>query len=158
MEDFFPELEAEIDKGIFFISECSDFEISDESTLSNWLNSIINAHDFVLKSLNYIFVNDDELLRINTEYLQHDTLTDIITFPYSQAPFIHSDIFISIDRVKENAQKFAISFDDELFRVISHGLLHLLGFGDKTLDEKNIMRQKENEALSLLKKMLAHQK
>lgn len=154
MEDFFPDLEGIEGEGeIFFISEISDFEIPNESLLTQWLNLIISNRDFVLKSLNYIFVDDAQLLSINQEYLQHDTLTDIITFPFSQAPFIHSDIFISIDRVRENAIKFNTSFENELFRVISHGLLHLLGYGDKTPEEKIIMRQQEEEAILLLKSL-----
>lgn len=150
MEDFFPETE-EVGAGIYFVSEHSDFEIPDEALLSKWLETIISDNEYVLKVLTYIFVDDPQLLTINQDYLQHDTLTDIITFPYSQLPFIHSDIFISIDRVKENAKKFEVPFEDELFRVISHGLLHLCGFGDKTEKEKKMMRRKENEAIAALK-------
>ncbi len=152
MEDFFPESE-EIDQDVLFISELPRFKISNESALSDWIKTIIERHRCVLRLLTYIFVTDQQLLEINREYLQHDTLTDIITFPYSQLPFIHGDIFISIDRVKENAQKFSTSFENELHRVISHGVLHLCGFGDKTAEEEKIMRKKEDEALSLLEEL-----
>ena len=105
MEDFFPESE-EFGQDILFISEIPHFNISLNPSLSSWLEAIINQHDGVLRLLTYIFVDDQQLLAINQEYLQHDSFTDIITFPYSQLPFIHGDIFISVDRVKENAQKF----------------------------------------------------
>ena len=89
------------------------------------------------------------LHRINQEYLNHDTFTDIITFPYGSRDTLEGDIFISIDRIKENAREFNVSFEEELLRVMSHGLLHMCGYSDKSEKEKIIMRKKENEAISL---------
>jgi len=100
--------------------------------------------------LNYIFCSDTYLHKINLEYLKHDTLTDIITFDYSEKKQISGDIFISIDRIKENALKFNQSTDIELNRVLIHGVLHLLGYKDKTPKEKETMRAKEDFYLTLL--------
>ncbi|MBI1225775.1 MAG: rRNA maturation RNase YbeY [Bacteroidetes bacterium] len=134
---------------IEFASEEVEFELKDEKSTSDWLQKIIERAGYVLRSLNFIFCSDDYLLRLNVEYLDHDTLTDIITFPYAEHPFIEGDIFISIDRVKDNANDFKVTFDQELNRVMAHGVLHLCGFGDKTPDEQTTMRQKEEEALQL---------
>lgn len=86
----------------------------------------------MLHLLNFIFCSDDYLLRLNVEYLDHDTLTDIITFPYADPPSIHGDIFISIDRVRDNAADFKVTFEQELNRVMAHGVLHLCGYGNET--------------------------
>lgn len=104
-----------------------------------------------LVQANFIFCSDAYLIQINREYLSHDTLTDIITFDNSDSPgLIETDIFISVERVKENASLLNIRHEKELHRVMIHGILHLLGFKDKTPQEKEIMRDKENEALSYL--------
>ena len=144
----FPEPEGNT---IDFHSEDIDFQIAAESAVKDWIRSIIEQEGGQLSFLNYIFCSDEYLHKINMEYLQHDTYTDIITFPYREDK-IESDIVISIDRVKENAKKFEVPFEEELHRVIIHGVLHLLGFGDKTSAEQKKMRTKENEYIRLLVK------
>lgn len=97
--------------------------------------------------INFIFCDDDYLLKINKEYLDHDTLTDIITFDYSVGNELHADIFISEERVRDNAADFKVSFDEELMRVMAHGVLHLCGYKDKLSEEEKIMRKKEDEKI-----------
>ena len=143
-------LPFEENESIEFSSEEAEFELQDEQAITVWLKKIIERAGCVLRSLNFIFCPDDYLHRLNVEYLGHDTLTDIITFPYAEPPFIEGDIFISIDRVRENAGEFEVSFEQELHRVMAHGVLHLCGYGDKTLEEQEIMRRKEDEALKML--------
>lgn len=143
-------LPFENEANIEFSSEEIDFELENEEALTEWLQKIIERAGCVLRSLNFIFCSDDYLHRLNIEYLAHDTLTDIITFPYAEPPNIEGDIFISIDRVRDNAADFKASFEQELNRVMAHGVLHLCGFGDKTPAEQKIMRGKEDEALSML--------
>ena len=133
----------------FFIEEV-DFVLSNETSVLDWIKEVIVYHKKELKLLNFIFCSDAYLHQINVEYLQHDTFTDIITFPYAEPPIIHSDIYISIDRVKENAALFGNKFATELHRVIIHGVLHLCGFGDKSETEKKEMRRREEEALAFL--------
>lgn len=142
---------------INFHSEEIDFELNEFMLKTTWLKKIIEQENKLLLLLNFIFCSDNYLHKINVEYLQHDTYTDIITFPLSEFPNIEGDIFISIDRVKENASKFKVSFEHELNRVLSHGILHLCGYGDKTTEEAKIMRKKENEALALLESMSYNQ-
>lgn len=114
------------------------------------LKQVATRELYVIDDLNYIFLNDEELLEINMQYLQHDTYTDIITFDNSSLPkHIEGDIFISLERVEENARKYRVSTEQELQRVLAHGLLHLCGYKDKTKKEAQIMRQKEEEALAL---------
>ncbi len=137
---------------IQFFYEEIDFKIKNQKSLSLWLSEIIGQYNFQLEELNYIFCSDDYLLEINKQHLNHDYYTDIITFDNSESDAqIESDIFISIDRVKENASLQSTQFCDELHRVMVHGVLHLLGFGDKTSLEKKQMREKEDACLSLLK-------
>jgi rRNA maturation RNase YbeY len=102
-----------------------------------------------LGTLNYIFCDDAYLVEINLQYLNHNTLTDIITFDYSDESRVSGDIFISIERVRDNAKDFKVGFEEELKRVMSHGVLHLLGYNDKTDEEKHSMRNKENEMIKL---------
>jgi rRNA maturation RNase YbeY len=125
------------------------FKISSESHYSDWITRIIDSEEAVLGNLSYIFCDDGFLSKINLEYLNHDTLTDIITFDYSEGEEVVGDIFISIDRVMDNASEFGVEFDEELIRVMSHGVLHLLGYKDKSDSEKNLMREKENEMMGL---------
>jgi probable rRNA maturation factor len=107
-------------------------------------------HQGSILSLHFIICDDDYLLSLNITHLQHDTLTDIITFRYQEYPLpLESDIYISIDRVKENASQYSVSFENELHRVMAHGVLHLLGFKDKTAADSKKMREKEEEALAL---------
>ena len=136
---------------IHFFSEDSDFELPSESTTLKWIELILRAHEQQAENINYIFCSDNYLLDVNRTYLDHDYLTDIITFDnaeYEDGP-LESDIFISVDRVKDNASDLNIPFLKELHRVIAHGLLHLLGWNDKTEEQKAAMRQKEEACLSL---------
>ena len=137
-----------VDEGLHinFDSSDIDFALADDQKIINWLEQIIQSEVGNVSELNYVFCSDEYLHKLNVEYLDHDTLTDIITFPINDDP-IQSDIFISIDRVRENASDRSILFEDELHRVIAHGLLHLLGYGDKNDEEKLIMRAKEEECL-----------
>lgn len=130
----------------------TDFKLLDETKTSNWINECIDNEGFDLGEINYIFCNDEYLHKINVEFLQHDTFTDIISFDYTLGKEINGDIFISIERVKENSNEYATSFQDELHRVIIHGVLHYLGLKDKTEEEKEKMRQKENECLIIYNK------
>lgn len=137
---------------LFFYEDTPDLNLPEEAYLS-WLEPIITAHQHTLATLNYIFCSDDYLLEINKEYLNHDYYTDIITFDNTdEAGLIEGDIFISVDRVKENAENNSVDFMIELNRVIVHGLLHLLGFKDKSEEEKKEMRKNEDACLSLWSK------
>lgn len=127
----------------------SEFVIHNKSEYADWINRIIVSEDFVVGQIDYIFCTDDYLLELNKEYLNHDTFTDIITFDYKDGKTLSGDIFISTDRVRENAAKFDVEFLNELRRVMSHGILHLVGFGDKTKGEKLIMREKEEEKIKM---------
>lgn len=118
-----------------------------ESAVLNWLKSIAGKNNRAIASLEYVFCSDDYLLDINKKYLSHDTLTDIITFPLQDSP-LEATIYISIERVKENAIQYKTTTEEELHRVMAHGLLHLIGFKDKSDDEKSEMRQQEDVALS----------
>ncbi len=136
-----------------FFSEETSFSLPDPDTYTEWLNQVIRKFSSKhTKNINYIFCSDNYLLNVNTEYLQHNYYTDIITFDQSEDENeLEADIFISIDRIKENAQEENIAFENELSRVMAHGILHLLGFGDKTETEKKVMREKEDACLSLQK-------
>jgi len=120
-----------------------DFELIDESNYERWIKSIIGDYGFELGDVSYIFCDDTYLLNINRQYLNHDDLTDIISFDYSESKLISGDIFISIERVKENAMKFSVDFKEELLRVMVHGILHFIGFKDKTEIETELMRKNE---------------
>lgn len=133
-------------ESIFFFYEDIDFTLPSPHSFQSWLLKVSQAHHYNISELNYIFCSDTYLHKINVEYLNHDTYTDIITFDNSdEEGSIESDIFVSIDRVKENATDFNTSFEHELKRVMVHGLLHLVGFGDKTDKEKAIMRSREEK-------------
>lgn len=142
-------LPFEENPSIDFSSEEVEFELKNEQAVAEWLEKIIEQTGNSLRLLNFIFCSDEYLHRLNVEYLDHDTLTDIITFPYAEPPNIEGDIFISIDRVRDNANDFNVTFEQELRRVMAHGVLHLCGYGDKTPDEQATIRQKEEEALKL---------
>lgn len=148
MDDFQPS-DFSDEATIQFHFEEVQFELPSEEKLQNWIHDIIDREGCKLSSLNFIFCTDSYLHQINVQYLDHDTLTDIITFPYQEPPLIEGDIFISIDRVRENADSYDVSFYEELLRVISHGVLHLCGYSDKTKEEKARMTGKEDEALQL---------
>lgn len=126
----------------------TDFNLpKSETDFANWIEKIIVSENKELGEINYIFCNDDYLHKINVEYLDHDTLTDIITFDYTEENIISGDILISTERVEDNANDFNVSFQEELLRVMAHGILHLCGYKDKTDEESNFMRQKENEKI-----------
>lgn len=128
----------------------TDFELTNPVDTSNWIIYVIKEEGFKLGDINYIFCDDDYLLKLNVEFLNHDTLTDIISFDNTLGKLVNGDIFISIDRVQDNARTFDTSFINELHRVMIHGVLHYLGFKDKTEKEKIEMRSKENQYLLLL--------
>jgi rRNA maturation RNase YbeY len=146
MSHDFPPGEAD-ENGIVFFSEDVDFQLDNEHRNAAWLLAVIEQEGKSLRLLNFIFCSDEYLHRLNVEYLDHDTLTDVITFPYAAPPIVEGDIFISIERVRENARDFNTSFEEELRRVMVHGVLHLCGYGDETDEEEQAIRQKENEAL-----------
>lgn len=122
----------------------TDFSLSDEKKISEWISKLLTAEDFKEGDINYIFCDDDYLHKLNVEFLKHDTLTDIISFDYSIGKIIQGDIFISTERVKDNAADFKVSFLDEMHRVIVHGVLHFCGYKDKTDEDSKLMRKKEN--------------
>jgi len=134
---------------IHFFEEQIRFKLSKPRKTTAWILEVISLEKSTTKGLNFIFCNDSYLRKINIEYLRHHNLTDIITFDYSEESGIQGDVYISIQRVKENALKFNTEFDDELHRVIVHGVLHLLGYSDKTTRAKATMRKKEDAYLSL---------
>lgn len=134
---------------IRFSVQSVDFELVDELKLKKWIAEVVKRHGGTVGNINYLFCDDEYLLGVNQQYLNHDTYTDIITFDYVIANLISGDIMISVDRVGENAVKFGVGFEVELHRVIIHGVLHLLGQGDKSEEEAVKMRRLENEALSL---------
>lgn len=127
----------------------TDFALSNESDYTTWIEKIIQSEQKTVGELNYIFCDDDYLHDINVNYLNHNTLTDIISFDYTDGDTISGDIFISVQRVRENAADFAVDFHQELLRVMSHGVLHYCGFKDKSSDEAELMRQKENEKIAM---------
>lgn len=133
---------------ILYNSE-TDFVLDQAENISDWIAKTIESEGKNEGDISYIFCGDDYLLEINFKYLKHNTLTDIISFDYTDDGLISGDIFISIDRVKENAQKFNVSFQDELHRVMIHGILHFCGYKDKTKEEEQLMRSKEDYYLSL---------
>lgn len=137
---------------IEFHSEDSDFVLSDENKARKWLQDVIQNEKGVLQEVNYIFCSDEYLYQMNLDFLEHDTYTDVITFPYSPPPFAHGDIFISTERTAENAMEYASSPEQETLRVMVHGLLHLLGYDDHTAAEKAGMREKENFYLTMYEK------
>ncbi|WP_264511936.1 rRNA maturation RNase YbeY [Flavobacterium sp. N1719] len=127
----------------------TDFLLENESEYERWIQQIIIAENKQEGEINYVFCDDEYLLDINQKYLNHDYYTDIISFDYSVANELHGDIFISIDRVLENANDFKVTFHNELLRVMAHGVLHYCGYKDKTEQESALMRTKENESILL---------
>lgn len=128
----------------------TDFKLKDESKISNWISTCIEKYNYTEGELNYIFCNDEYLHKLNVEFLDHDTLTDIISFDYTLGKLISGDIFISIERVNENAEKYTQTVENEINRVIIHGILHYCGFKDKNEDDKQIMRSEEDNCLAIL--------
>lgn len=126
-----------------------DYEISEETIYTNWISSVLISENKSEGEINYIFCDDEYLVEINQQYLNHDTLTDIISFDYSLGNEIHGDIYISIERVRENADEFKVSFEEELKRVMIHGILHYCGYKDKSESDEFLMRSKEDEKIKL---------
>lgn len=133
---------------IDFFFEDIKFEVNlNFDNIRTWIKETIINESCELKNISYVFCSDAYLIGINNKYLKHDYYTDIITFPYSKYPVVDCDIFISMDRVKENSKKFSVAIKDELLRVIIHGIVHLVGYNDETEDEKKTMRNCENKYL-----------
>lgn len=132
-----------------------DFNFLDVAPIENdrpfmdWLSRVAESEGYSLSALSYIFCNDQYLLDLNQTYLSHDTLTDIITFDYVEGTVVSGDIFISVDRLKENAAIFKVSFEEERLRVMAHGLLHLMGYKDKNTEDQEVMSNKENEKIKM---------
>ncbi len=130
----------------FYETEIKPLE---EANLSKWISKVVLSESKSEGEINFILCDDEYLLKINQDFLNHDTYTDIISFDNTIGNQLHGDIFISAERVKENAQQFGVSFDEEMRRVVIHGVLHFCGYKDKTDSEAELMRQKENEKISL---------
>ena len=126
-----------------------DFKLEDETIYSDWISKVISSENRDEGEINYIFCDDDYLIELNQQYLDHDTLTDVISFDYSEGNELHGDIFISIERVRDNAADFKVAFDEELKRVLVHGVLHYCGYKDKSERDEILMRQKEEEKMKL---------
>lgn len=138
---------------INFNVENIDFALKEKIKVKKWITETIRQYGKRVGDIGYLFSNDEFVLAANIEYLQHDTYTDIITFDYVEGDVISGDIMISIDRVRDNANLFGVTFEQELHRVIIHGIHHLLGQGDKTDPEAVEMRRRENESLALWETM-----
>ena len=126
-----------------------DFEIQNEEEYSHWISGVLLSEEKLEGEINYIFVDDDYLLDLNQKHLNHDTLTDVISFDYSLGNEIHGDIYISIDRVRDNALDFNVTFEEELKRVMIHGILHYCGYKDKTEADEQLIRSKEDEKIKM---------
>lgn len=134
---------------IAFFNETSFVFLYHKNKVKQWVKQIALSEGKKIGDINYIFCDDVYLHKINVQYLQHDTLTDIITFDYTEGITLNSDIYISIERVRENADIFGVTFEQELLRVLAHGILHLCGYKDKTTTDSELMRTKEEEKMKL---------
>ena len=126
----------------------TDFVINDKPHITSWIEGVINKESRLLEKLVFNFCSDESLLKINKEFLNHDTLTDVITFDYSSSKAVSGEVFISVDRVRENAKEFHQDFNNEIKRVMIHGVLHLCGYNDKTAKDKSLMSDMENRHLA----------
>ena len=127
----------------------TDFTLGNEEAITAWLAIVITSEDKKEGEINYIFCDDEYLHKINLEYLNHDTLTDVISFDYTMGNELSGDIFVSVERVRDNATDFNVIFEDELKRVLVHGILHYCGYKDKGKADEQLMRSKEDEKLAL---------
>ena len=134
---------------INFFTEDVSLPLFNQSSVTTWLCNVCKSENKELDEVSIIFCSDDHLLTMNNEYLQHDYYTDIITFDYCVDNQVVGDLFVSVDRVKDNAKLNQVSFDNELLRVMVHGILHLIGFKDKSDEDSKLMRLKEDEYLNL---------
>ena len=125
------------------------FELAEEDKYAEWISQVLESEDKTEGEINYIFCDDSYLVEINQQYLDHDTLTDIISFDYTMGNLISGDIFISVERVKDNAADFNVPFEEELKRVMAHGVLHYCGYKDKNAEDEILMRSKEEEKMKL---------
>ena len=127
----------------------NDFNLNDHDSYEEWLKKVISSEEKELEEVSYIFCDDQYLLEINQKYLNHDTYTDIISFDNSVGNILAGDIFISTERVGENAREYGVDFQEELRRVMAHGILHFCGYKDKSDEESTFMRQKEEEKMRM---------
>lgn len=127
----------------------TEFTLDNEQAFADWLSAVIVSENKNEGEINYIFCDDEYLHRINVEYLNHDTLTDIISFDYTVGNELNGDIFVSVERVEDNAKDFNVSFIEELKRVLAHGILHYCGYKDKSDSEAELMRSKEDEKIAM---------
>lgn len=132
---------------VSFQSQNIAFKLSGSLKIKSWIRHIVELEKKKLGQVNVVFTSDEELLKTNLQFLNHDTFTDIITFDYCEGKTVNGDIIISVERVKDNAEQFKAAFDEELKRVIIHGILHLCGYKDKSAADELLMRRKENWAL-----------
>jgi len=132
----------------FFFENTDEFDVSNLNVENN-IETLVSNENKKMGEVNYIFCSDDYLLNINRQYLNHDYYTDVISFDYCEDDVISGDIFISVDTVRDNAQEYKVEFIKELERVMIHGVLHFVGYKDKTDEDSKVMRQKENQYLSL---------
>lgn len=133
---------------VSFIADSIEMPALDERKVTRWIRSVAADYGFAVGNINYIFCSDERELEVNRQFLGHDYYTDVITFDYSTASTLNGDIFISLDTVRSNAQMVGVRFEDELLRIIIHGVLHLTGQGDKTPETKVQMTEKEEKALA----------
>lgn len=136
---------------ITFQVEKIKFNLKKKITIKLWIAKVLQLEKKQVGQINFLFTNDEEILKKNIQFLKHNTYTDIITFNYCKDKIINGDIIISIDRVKENAEKFKSDFEEELKRVLIHGVLHLCGYNDKKTADTELMRKKENWALKQIR-------
>ena len=127
----------------------TDFRLANKDVFSRWLISVANDEGFLIDTLVFLFVDDNEILEMNKKFLKHDYYTDVITFGDLEDKKISGDIAISIERVLDNSKTYGVEFEDELKRVMVHGLLHIMGYNDKASDDKSVMSQKENKAMKM---------
>lgn len=139
---------------INFYNQDNPYSLKQKTIIKRWLIDSAKKEGFSIKDLNYIFCSDNYLLSVNQQHLKHDYYTDIISFDYTENRLISGDIFISIDRVKDNAKTYNQEFINELYRVMIHGVLHFMGYKDQTTNEKQVMRAKEDAFVALLSKGL----
>lgn len=143
---------------ISFENEDVELKLKNKLILKKWIKQVAESYGFKTGDLTYIFCSDDRILEVNRQYLQHDYYTDIITFDYDEDGVVSGDMFISVDTVRTNAEQYAPSFDDEIHRVIIHGVLHLCGLKDKAPDDEKKMRAAEEKALAMLATLMAEKK
>lgn len=143
---------------IGFENEDVELKLKNKLILKKWIKQVAESYGFKTGDLTYIFCSDDRILEVNRQYLQHDYYTDIITFDYDEDGVVSGDMFISVDTVRTNAEQYAPSFDDEMHRVIIHGVLHLCGLKDKAPDDEKKMRAAEEKALAMLATLMAEKK